>query len=118
MVDNAQYHTTSHSHDIIFNHQKVTSIPTTSDSFMQTQQPERIRDELELAVGDLNSSDLLSRGILDQNNKDYVKPSGRFQQEPPTKLSTDNSKSQYPDLDKNLMMSVEKILDDIKKQSN
>ena len=115
MVDNAQHHTTSYSQDINY-HQKVTSIPTASDSFVQTQQPERIKDELDLAVGDLNSSDLISRGMLDKNNKDYVKPSGRFHHEPA--LNTDQSKKQYPDIDKNLMMSVEKILDDIKKQSN
>ena len=89
---------------------------TASDSFVQTQQPERIKDELDLAVGDLNSSDLLSKGMLDKSNQDYVKPSGRFHNEPPAIRNSKNNK--YPDLDKNLMQSVEKILDDIKKQSN
>lgn len=46
-----------------------------------------VKDELELAVGDLNSSGLLSKGMLDELNANInmAKPSGRFSSQPPNK---------------------------------
>ena len=43
----------------------------------------KVKDELDLAVGDVNSSGLIEKGILDEmnmNDVSEVKPSGRFQQ--------------------------------------
>ena len=42
----------------------------------------KVKDELDLAVGDVNSSGLIEKGILDEmnmNDVSEVKPSGRFQ---------------------------------------
>ena len=42
----------------------------------------KVKDELDLAIGDVNSSGLIEKGFLDEmkmNEASEVKPSGRFQ---------------------------------------